>query len=130
MLADRGLDRILVDIPDDREKLVGVVDGPALEAGLKKAADALVFLVVPVNKAGNDVLEDPAQGHLAGFDDQVDVVGHQAVGVELKAANGLILPKDRQEFPVIVGIGENLLLVDAAVDHVIDIERTFFALGC
>ena len=130
MLADRGLDRILMNIFDDREKLVGVADRAALEAGLEETAYALVFFVVPVNKAWNDMLKDPAEGHLAGLDDQMDVVGHQAVREELKAADGLIFTKNRQKLAVIIVIGKDLLLVDTAINNVMNVEGAFFALRC
>lgn len=128
VLADHSLNRILVNILNDSENLVGVIDRSALEAALEEAADALVFFVVPVHKAGDDMLKDPAQRHIAGFNDQVNVVGHQAVGKDLKVADGLIFTQNRQKLAVIIVICKNLLLVDASINNVINVEGTFFTL--
>ena len=76
------------------------------------------------------MLKDPAEGHLAGLDDQMDVVGHQAVREELKAADGLIFTKNRQKLAVIIVIGKDLLLVDTAINNVMNVEGAFFALRC
>ena len=130
MLADRRLDGILMNISDDSEQLVSVANRPALEAGLEKTANTFIFLVVPVHEAGNDMLKDPAKGHLAGLDDQMNVVRHQTISEDLVTANGLIFTKNRQKLAVIIVIGKDLLLVDTAINNVMNVEGAFFALRC
>ena len=127
--ADCCLDRVLVNIADGSEELAVAVDRRALKRGLEEAADALVFSVVPVDKAGDDALEDTAERDLAGLDDKMDVVGHQAVSEEFEAADGLIFAKSIQESFRIFGVFENILFVDAAIDNVVYTEGADFALG-
>ena len=129
LFADCCLDRVLVDIADGSEELVVAVDRRALKRGLEEAADALVFPVVPVDKAGYDALENAPERDLAGLDDKVDVVGHEAVTEDLVAADRLIPAKDFQEFFEVFRILENILLVDAAIDDVVNTEGTDFAFG-
>ena len=90
LFADCCLDRVLVNIADGGKELAVAVDRRALKRGLEEAADALVFPVVPVDKTGDDALENAPERNLAGLDDEVDMVGHQAVTEDLVAADRLV----------------------------------------
>ena len=127
--ADCCLDRVLVNIADGGKELAVAVDRRALKRGLEEAADALVFSVVPVDKAGDDALENAPERDLAGLDDEVDMVGHQAVTEDLVAADRLVPAEDFQKLFKVFLIFENILLVDAAIDDVVNTEGTDFALG-
>ena len=127
--ADCCLDRVLVNIADGGKELTVAVDRRALKRGLEEAADALVFSVVPVDKAGDDALENAPERDLAGLDDEVDMVGHQAVTEDLVAADRLVPAEDFQKLFKVFLIFENILLVDAAIDDVVNTEGTDFALG-
>ena len=50
-----------MDISDGDEEMTFTVDRRASEPGLEEASYALVFFVVPVNKAGSDMLKDLAK---------------------------------------------------------------------
>ena len=127
--ADCCLDRVLVNIADGGKELIVAVDRRALKRGLEEAADALVFPVVPVDKTGDDALENAPERDLAGLDDEVDMVGHQAVTEDLVAADRLVPAEDFQKLFKVFLIFENILLVDAAIDDVVNTEGTDFALG-
>ena len=127
--ADCCLDRVLVNIADGGKELTVAVDRRALKRGLEEAADALVFSVVPVDKTGDDALENAPERDLAGLDDEVDMVGHQAVTEDLVAADRLVPAEDFQKLFKVFLIFENILLVDAAIDDVVNTEGTDFALG-
>ena len=127
--ADCCLDRVLVNIADGGKELTVAVDRRALKRGLEEAADALVFPVVPVDKTGDDALENAPERDLAGLDDEVDMVGHQAVTEDLVAADRLVPAEDFQKLFKVFLIFENILLVDAAIDDVVNTEGTDFALG-
>ena len=129
LFADCCLDRVLVNIADGGKELAVAVDRRALKRGLEEAADALVFPVVPVDETGDDALEDAAERDLAGLDDKMDVVGHQAVSEEFEAADGLIFAKSIQKSFRIFGVFENILFVDAAINNVVYTEGADFALG-
>ena len=118
-----------MDVADSSKELVVAVDRRASERRLEEAADALVFSVVPVDETGDDALEDAAERDLAGLDDKMDVVGHQAVSEEFEAADGLIFAKSFQKSFRIFGVFENILFVDAAINNVVYTEGADFALG-
>ena len=123
------LDRVTVDVADSGKELVVAVDRRTFERRLEEAADALVLSVVPVDKAGDDALENAPERGLAGLDDKMDVVGHQAVSEEFEAADGLIFAKRLQKPFEVFSVFENILFVDAAINDVINAEGTDFALG-
>ena len=127
--ADCCLDRVLVNIADGGKELAVAVDRRALKRGLEEAADALVFSVVPVDKTGDDALENAPERDLAGLDDEVNMVSHQAVSEDLVAADRLVPAEDFQKLFKVFLIFENILLVDAAIDDVVNTEGTDFALG-
>ena len=130
VLADSGLDGVLMNVTQHDKELVIGEDGSAFERGLEEASDALVFIVVIVHIAGRNVLENAAEGHLADLNDEVDVIGHQAVSEELEIADGLVFAKNFQIlFVVFFGL-EDILFVDAAYGDVIDAGRGDFAFGC
>ena len=118
-----------MNIADGSKELTVAVDRRALKRGLEEAADALVFPVVPVDKTGDDALENAPERDLAGLDDEVDMVGHQAVTEDLVAADRLVPAEDFQKLFKVFLIFENILLVDAAIDDVVNTEGTDFALG-
>ena len=51
-------------------------------------ADLFVPTVVILRVALLEPLDESAEGRLAGFDQQVDMVGHQAVGVDRASGGG------------------------------------------
>ena len=127
--AYSSLDRVPVDVADGDKELVVAVDRRAVKRGLEEAADALVLPVVPVDKAWDDALENATERGLAGLDDKMDVVGHQAVAEELKAADGLKSAKGFQKPFGVFSIFENILFIDAAIDDVVNTEGADLAFG-
>ena len=130
MAADRCFDRVLMDISDDSEELRAVVYRTASEAGLEERTNPLIFFVIPIHKAGDDTLKNPGQRYFAGFYEQMNVVGHQTVSNELKFADRFVFPQNCQKLAVIIFIFEYALLIYAAIDNMIDTERTDFAWTC
>ena len=124
------LDRVTVDVADSGKELVVAVDRRTFERRLEEAVDALVLSVVPVDKAGDDALENAPERCLAGLDDKMDVVGHQAVSEEFEAADGLIFAKRLQKPFEVFSVFENILFVDAAINDVINAEGTVFTFRC
>ena len=127
--ADCCLDRVLVNIADGGKELAVAVDRRALKRGLEEAADALVLPVVPVDKAWDDALENATERGLAGLDDKMDVVGHEAVAKEFETAFRLIPAQDFQKLFEVFVIFENVLFIDAAIDDVVNTEGADFAFG-
>ena len=109
-----------MNVSNDRKELRTIVDRSAQEPSLEKIADTLVFFVIPVHKTGDDTLKDPAHRHLAGLYKQMNMIRHQAVSNQLKAANRLILAKNCQKLSIIIGIFKYSLLVVAAINNMIN----------
>ena len=92
--------------------------------------DLLILDVVPVYKTRPDALEDPVKTNLSGCDQKMDMIGHQTVSQQLKAADLLIFAKNRQIFSIILVIPKNELLAVSAYDHMVDTESTDKARTC
>src|SRR5512143_41498 len=66
-----------------------------------------------------------AQCVFSHFDNQVDVIGHQAVSVEEEGQPGL-LPDEQEEYPVVVVVGtEGKLSIVAACEDVVEAAFDF-----
>ena len=76
--------------------------------------------IVDFSIANADTLKDPAHRHLAGLYKQMNMIRHQTVSNQLKAANRLILAKNCQKLSIIIGIFKYSLLVVAAINNMIN----------
>lgn len=119
-----------MDISDYSEKLDLVFDRNAHESVLEKVADALILDVVPIDKAWNNMLEYLTQWHRSGLDNQMHVIGHQAIRIERIAALRLILTKYVHKYGIVFLLFKNALFIDAAVDNMVDSDRAGFSLRC
>ena len=79
-----GAEGVGLDVAEDRQEVVVVLDDGALESTLPDVAAAVVAAVVALGVGDEQALHDPADRRLQGPDQQVDVVGHEAVAVELE----------------------------------------------
>lgn len=128
--ANCRFDGIEVNVPENSEKVIVIFDGLAHKSGLEEMAGVLVFNVKPKGVAWTYMLEYFAKFGVARHDEQVDMIGHQAVGIELIAADFLVLAKGFEIAVIVFGVLENALLVDSADDDVIDPQRAGKATWC
>jgi len=76
---DAGLDRVAVDIADERAEMPVIPDEKRLVPALEQVADAVVTAVEPAGIGRVRPPNDPRKGLRAGPDREVHVIGHQAV---------------------------------------------------
>lgn len=122
-------DGVLMDVSDERDEVSHIVDGFALEAVLEQLALALVLLVVMDSIRDANALDDRRQSLGTLSDEEMNMVGHEAIGVEgatgWKRMTELVdrtgdLFDQFQKLPEILGIFEDVLLVDTSEHYVID----------
>ena len=128
VLHHSGPDRIELDVFDTFQKIGVGLDEQAFKPSLPEMAAGFVFGMVKADIAEGDGLEDFGEGFiLGGFHDQMDVVVHEAIGVEFEA---VFLFKNFQAVKVdfeIVGMLKDGLSIISAVDDVIDETRNIDA---
>ena len=78
-----------MDVPDQGQKATIVFDCFALVSMLKQMPRPAVLLIDALHKAYADAFHDLADVLFLGFDQQMNVVAHQAAGIQLKTANRL-----------------------------------------
>ena len=115
-----GAEGVGLDVAEDRQEVVVVLDDGALEPALPDVAAAVVAAVVALGVGDEQALHDPADRRLAGADQQMDVVGHEAVAVELERLPLLQVGEGLEEGGVVVVVEEDRCAVVAAVDDVVD----------
>ena len=100
--------------------MIVVLDDGALESTLPDVAAAVVAAVVALGVGDEQALHDPADRSLQGADQQVDVVGHQAIAIELERPPLLQVGERFEERGVILVVEEDRGAVVAAVDDMVD----------
>ena len=123
--ANRCFHGILMNISDYCEQVCSVFYRLALKSGLEQAADALVFCIVPLDKTGTDVLKNYSEIHFTNLDEEVYVIGHQAVSKERKVTFVLISVKNLQKLVIVCIVFEDTLFIDAAQNNVVDTSVTY-----
>ena len=94
---------------------------------LKQMSFSVVLGVVSVHKAAADPAKDLIEPFLFLFDQKMDMVAHQAIRIQLKAADELYVPKNRQEFFIVLPVFKNLLSVDSPEHNMINSAFALFS---
>ena len=126
--AQARLHRILMNIPKHGKQIFLAVYRFHLISVLKQMSFSVVLDVVPVHKAAADLAEDLIEPFPFLFDQKMDMIAHQTIRIQLKAADELYVIESRQEFFIILPVFKNLLTVDSPKHSMIDSALTLF--GC
>lgn len=86
---------------------------------LKEMPHSLVPSIKVHGIALVDTLKDFGERNVLGFNQQVDMVGHKYVGIELKMIALFVADKDLDKFAIIEGIFKYLLLLVSPGDYMI-----------
>ena len=134
---DESLGGILVDVAQEGDEIVPVVDGLALEAFLKEVPDAPVSVVIIVDVRRCDAFHRLADGLADLLHEEVDMVAHEAVGIETAVWLCLaccrinfgdsLCSQNIKESPIVVFILEYLLFVDSSQNGVVDVGRCLYS---
>jgi len=121
-------DGVLMDVTDQREEVIHVANGFTPESVLEEMAHAFIASVEIGRVGDSDALDDASDGLVLLFDEQMNVIGHQAVSIEItlrrQGRSQLVLGvdllvEDLDELPIVLIVEEDVLTVDAAEHHVI-----------
>lgn len=133
--GNTACNRVLVDVADECQEVIHVVDRLAFESVLKEVAYALItFIEIGCIGDGN-ALDNASDGFCLVTYEQVYMVGHQTVGVDVaswwKGSTQLVFGVDLlveglDEFQIVVSIDEDVLTIDAAEHYVINASKACF----
>ena len=115
-----GAEGVGLDVAEDRQQMVVVLNDGALEPTLPDVAAAVVASVVALGVGDEQALHDPADRGLQGANQQVHVIGHEAIAIELERPALLQVADRLQECLVIPVVEEDRCAVVAAIDDVVD----------
>jgi hypothetical protein len=101
------------------EVLIALAEN-CLVASLKQVAGLSVLAIVILAVGCQQPLHDSADGVLLSLDQQMNVIGHEAVGVEVEREPGFLMSELNEESVVIIVGTEDELAVIAASDDVIE----------
>lgn len=123
-----GLDGILVNVAQQRDEVPGVAHGLAAESVVEERPQPLMPLVVIAHVGHANALHHCADV-LGGLgDEQVDVVVHQTIGMDVtEGRQGLALAvlrggdgaQDLEELASVLVVGKDVSAVDTAQHHVV-----------
>ena len=117
---EMGAEGVGLDVPQDRQQVVVVLDDGALEAALPDVARGAVDAVIALGVGDEEALDEAADGNVEGADQEVDVVGHEAVAVALERPGAFQVAEGVEEGGVIaVGVEDGGAVVPP-VDNMVD----------
>lgn len=128
--ANASLDGVTMDIIEQGVEVLGVLDRFALISVLEEVPDALVGGVEIDGIRGHDALHDTAEFNAIRLDQEVDMVIHDAVGIEeiVRVLDHVSIDvagahkmHDAIDCFVIFWLFEDALFVDATEDDMIDV---------
>ena len=123
VLYDASLDWVLVDVTQEHREVGHVVDWLALETLLEQVAIAPVLSIIVIDIATSNALNSLSHCLFALTDEQVEMVGHEAVGIiGAVAATGVafvIVPDAHtvegiDELVVVFLVLKDILMIDAS----------------
>jgi hypothetical protein len=93
----RGSDWIQMDVSHEFSEVAVGLAQYRLIAALKDVTHLLVFSVVVLAVAGKDSLHDAADWIVLHLDEQVEVIGHEAVGVKEEGELGFLIAEEASQ---------------------------------
>jgi len=114
-----------VDVPHKLRQVLIRLTEYRLVAPLKQVTHLSVFPIVVLAVAGQHAMHHSADWIFAAFDQQVNVVGHQAVGVEVEGQLRLLLGKQGKQLEIVILRAEDELSIVAARNDVVEAALEF-----
>jgi len=114
-----GAEGVGLDVAEDGQEVVVDLDDGALEPTLPDVAAAVMAAVAALGVEDEEALYDPADRRLQGSDQEVDVVGHEAVAVELERPPLFQVADSLEERGEIFHVKENGDAIDDVVDEAV-----------
>ena len=95
-------------------------DDDGTKAALENVSVTRLPRVAPRGESERGVLDDSGERDVAGSDDEMDVIRHQAEGEDLVAEAGDPFLEEIDVASIVRGVGEDPLAAIAAMDHVVN----------
>ena len=93
---------------------------------LEEVADGLVLAIKVHGVALVDTLKDFREQDILRFDEEMNMVGHENIGIEVKMIALLVSGEDVKIFTVVKGIGEYPLPLVASRDDMVEGAFVFY----
>jgi hypothetical protein len=84
-----------------------------------------VLAIVILAIGGQESLHDPADGVILSFDEQMNVIGHQAVGIEVEREPRFLVGELQEQLAIVVVRSEDELAIVASSDDVVEPSLDF-----
>ena len=127
-----------MNVSEQDNEILDAVYGLASEPVLKQMAVAFVFFVEIVGKSYTDSLHDVTDMLFTLLDQQMNVVAHQAIGIEKtewwQLQPLLVIPvsqssEDGDHLLVVLIVLKDILTVDASEHHLVNTRTAFSLIG-
>src|SRR5260221_3303845 len=102
------------DVLDQRQQIALLLDEEAFEAALKEVTAALILPVEPLGVLAVHPLHAPGERGLGCLEDEMEVIGHEGVGMDDPAEAPDGLDEDGEEHEVILVAAVDVLAIVAA----------------
>ena len=118
-LGNSGPERVLVNIFQQAKQVCFPIAQDRFITALEKMADGLILVVKVQCVALIDTLKDLREWRIAGFEQEMDVVAHEHIGIQMIMIAVSIDEEELKKFIVVGGFFEDLLALVPTRDHVI-----------
>ena len=108
-----------MDVADQLAQVTVALAEDRLMSSLKNMPDPAITAVIILTVAGQDPLHCAAKSFILAFDQQVQVVRHQTIGIEVETRPLLLFGKQREKPLMVVAGMKNVPPVIATGDHMI-----------
>ena len=115
-----GPNRVQMNVPHQLRQILITLTEYRLVTTLEQVARLSVLPIVILAIGGQEPLHHPTDRVILSFDKQVDVVWHQAVGIEVERELRFLLGELREESAVVVIRSEDELPIVASSDDVVE----------
>ena len=119
--------RVVMAVLEECQKIPFAVAQDGLVAALEQMTNGFVLAVKVQSIALVDTLEGLGQGYVLHLDQQMEMIAHEDIGIETEMMTWLIGGHNPEVLLVVGRIFEDLLLLVAAGDDVIEGACVFYA---
>jgi hypothetical protein len=114
-----------VNVPDKLSQVLIALAEYRLVTPLEQVTRLSVLAIVILAISGQESLHDPADGVILPLDQQMDVIGHQAVRIKVEGQPRFLVAELEEEFAVVVVRSKDELAIVASCDDVVEPSLDF-----
>jgi hypothetical protein len=114
-----------VNVADEFGKVLIALAEYRLVTPLQQVTRLSMLAIVILAIGGQESLHNPADGVILPFDQQMNVIGHQAVGIKVEREPRFLVGELKQEFAAVVVRSKDELAIVASSDYVVETALDF-----